>query len=96
MRYRVDGALYEKATYSTKLLPALSARIKIIGGMDITEKRKPQDGRITQVVNRQEYDIRVSVIPTIFGENRYAFSSQKFLWQEEGAAGAECQGYEDI
>ena len=68
VRYRVDGALYEKATYSTKLLPALSARIKIIGGMDITEKRKPQDGRITQVVNRQEYDIRVSVIPTIFGE----------------------------
>ncbi|MGN1331950.1 MAG: GspE/PulE family protein [Lachnospiraceae bacterium] len=68
VRYRVDGALYEKATYSTKLLPALSARIKIIGGMDITERRKPQDGRITQVVNRQEYDIRVSVIPTIFGE----------------------------
>ena len=68
VRYRVDGALYEKATYSTKLLPALSARIKIIGGMNITEKRKPQDGRITQVVNRQEYDIRVSVIPTIFGE----------------------------
>lgn len=68
VRYRVDGTLYEKATYSTKLLPALSARIKIIGGMDITEKRKPQDGRITQVVNRQEYDIRASVIPTVFGE----------------------------
>ena len=46
----------------------MSARIKIIGGMDITEKRKPQDGRITQVVNRMEYDIRVSIIPTVFGE----------------------------
>ena len=68
VRYRIDGTLYEKATYSTKLLPALSARIKIIGGMDITEKRKPQDGRITQVVNRMEYDIRASVIPTVFGE----------------------------
>lgn len=68
IRYRIDGTLYEKATYSTRLLPAMSARIKIIGGMDITEKRKPQDGRITQVVNRQEYDIRVSIIPTVFGE----------------------------
>ena len=68
VRYRIDGTLYEKATYSTKLLPAMSARIKIIGGMDITEKRKPQDGRITQVVNRMDYDIRVSIIPTVFGE----------------------------
>ena len=68
VRYRIDGTLYEKATYSTKLLPAMSARVKVIGGMDITEKRKPQDGRITQVVNRQEYDIRVSVLPTVFGE----------------------------
>ena len=68
VRYRIDGTLYEKATYSTKLLSALSARIKIIGGMDITEKRKPQDGRLTQVVNRMEYDIRASVIPTVFGE----------------------------
>ena len=44
------------------------ARIKIIGGMDIAEKRKPQDGRITQVVDRMEYDIRVSVLPTVYGE----------------------------
>lgn len=68
IRYRIDGTLYEKASYSSKLLPAIVARIKIIGGMDISEKRKPQDGRITQVVDRQEYDIRVSVLPTVFGE----------------------------
>lgn len=68
IRYRIDGTLYEKASYSLKLLPAISARIKIIGGMDIAEKRKPQDGRITQVVDRQEYDIRVSVLPTVYGE----------------------------
>lgn len=68
IRYRIDGALYEKATYNRKLLPAIAARIKIIGGMDISEKRKPQDGRITQVVDRQEYDIRVSVLPTVYGE----------------------------
>ncbi|HKM34417.1 MAG TPA: ATPase, T2SS/T4P/T4SS family [Lachnospiraceae bacterium] len=68
VRYRIDGALYERAKYDAKILPALVARIKIIGGMDISEKRKPQDGRITQVVDRVEYDIRVSVLPTVFGE----------------------------
>ncbi len=68
VRYRIDGALYEKSTYSIHLLPAIVARIKIIGGMDISEKRKPQDGRITQVVDRQEFDVRVSVLPTVFGE----------------------------
>ncbi|MDE6388674.1 MAG: Flp pilus assembly complex ATPase component TadA [Lachnospiraceae bacterium] len=68
IRYRIDGALYEKATYSVRLLPAMVARIKIIGGMDISEKRKPQDGRITQIVDRREYDIRVSILPTVYGE----------------------------
>jgi len=68
VRYRIDGTLYEKVTYSTRLLPAIVARIKIIGGMDIAEKRKPQDGRITQIVDRMEYDIRVSILPTVYGE----------------------------
>lgn len=68
VRYRIDGALYEKATYNISLLPAMVARIKIIGGMDISEKRKPQDGRITQIVDRKEYDIRVSILPTVYGE----------------------------
>ena len=68
IRYRIDGALYEKATYSISLLPALVARVKIIGGMDISEKRKPQDGRITQMVDRHEFDIRASILPTVYGE----------------------------
>ena len=68
VRYRIDGTLYEQKTYSPKILPALVARIKIVGGMDIAEKRKPQDGRITQIVDRTEYDIRVSVLPTVYGE----------------------------
>ncbi len=68
IRYRIDGALYEKAVYSIQLLPAMVARVKIIGGMDIAEKRKPQDGRITQVVDRREYDIRASILPTVYGE----------------------------
>ncbi len=68
VRYRIDGTLYEKQTYTTKALAAIVARIKIIGGMDISEKRKPQDGRITQIVDRMEYDIRVSILPTVYGE----------------------------
>ena len=68
VRYRIDGALYERARYGVNVLSAIIARIKIIGGMDISEKRKPQDGRITQVVDRVEYDIRVSVLPTVYGE----------------------------
>lgn len=68
IRYRIDGALYERARYNIKILPAIVARVKIIGGMDISEKRKPQDGRITQIVDRVEYDIRVSVLPSVYGE----------------------------
>lgn len=68
VRYRIDGVLQKNATYNVSVLPAIIARIKIIGGMDISEKRKPQDGRITQVVDHVEYDIRVSILPTVFGE----------------------------
>ena len=68
VRYRVDGALREIVQYDKALFNAIIARVKIISGMDISEKRKPQDGRITQVVDRKEYDIRVSCLPTVFGE----------------------------
>lgn len=68
VRYRIDGALYEKMVYDNSLLPAISTRIKIMGGMDISEKRKPQDGRMTIMVDRHEYDIRISSVPTVHGE----------------------------
>lgn len=68
VRYRIDGVLHNRAYYNINVLQAIVARIKIIGGMDISEKRKPQDGRITQIVDRVEYDIRVSILPTVFGE----------------------------
>ena len=68
IRYRIDGVLRESMDYNTTLLPAMIARIKIISDMDISEKRKPQDGRTTLRVDNKEYDIRVSVIPTVFGE----------------------------
>ncbi|NLK27680.1 MAG: Flp pilus assembly complex ATPase component TadA [Clostridiales bacterium] len=68
IRYRVDGMLKEVMRYEMNFLPAIITRIKIIGGMDISEKRKPQDGRLTMIVDRREYDIRVSIMPSIFGE----------------------------
>lgn len=77
VRFRIDGALYEKFTYDIHLLPAIIARLKIIGGMDISEKRKPQDGRITYVVDRIEYDIRASILPTVYGEKCVMRLAQK-------------------
>ena len=77
VRFRIDGALYEKFTYDIHLLPAIIARLKIIGGMDISEKRKPQDGRITYIVDRIEYDIRASILPTVYGEKCVMRLAQK-------------------
>lgn len=77
VRYRIDGALYERFIYDIHLLPAIIARIKILGGMDIAEKRKPQDGRITMMIDRREFDIRVSVLPTVFGEKCVMRLAQK-------------------
>ena len=68
VRYRIDGALKQVMTYDYSLLSAISARVKIIGGMDIAEKRNPQDGRITIMVDRREFDVRVSMLPTVYGE----------------------------
>ncbi len=68
VRYRIDGALTKVMTYDISLMPVIVTRLKIMGGMDIAEKRKPQDGRITITVDRSEYDIRVSMLPTCYGE----------------------------
>ena len=68
VRYRIDGALKQVMSYDLSILAGITARIKIIGGMDLAEKRKPQDGRITIMVDRREFDVRVSILPTVFGE----------------------------
>lgn len=68
VRYRIDGALKQVMSYDLSILAGITARIKIMGGMDIAEKRKPQDGRITIMVDRREFDVRVSILPTVFGE----------------------------
>ena len=68
VRFRIDGVMYTKHKYSGELTSAVLARLKILSGMDISEKRKPQDGRMTHFVDGREYDIRVSVLPTSYGE----------------------------
>lgn len=68
VRYRIDGNLKEIMKYDNALLGVITTRLKIMSGMDISEKRKPQDGRITTTVDRREYDIRVSNLPTVYGE----------------------------
>lgn len=68
IRFRIDGVLVEKMTYDISILQALSTRIKIVSGLDISERRRPQSGRMTAVVDDVEYDIRVEILPTSFGE----------------------------
>lgn len=68
IRYRVDGALYIHFEYPSSLHPSVVSRIKIMSGMDIAEKRKPQDGRILTSIDNRHIDLRVSSLPTMSGE----------------------------
>jgi type IV pilus assembly protein PilB len=68
IRHRVDGVLIPSDTIPKDLHPALISRIKVLGGMDITEQRMPQDGRISQMVNGRRVDLRIATFPTTFGE----------------------------
>ncbi len=69
MRYRVDGVLYEMIPPPRQLAMAISSRIKVMSNLDIAERRLPQDGRIELMVQGSPVDLRVSVLPTIFGES---------------------------
>ena len=69
MRYRVDGVLYELVPPPRHLAPAISSRIKVMANLDIAERRLPQDGRIQLAIGSNNVDIRVSTLPTLFGES---------------------------
>jgi type IV pilus assembly protein PilB len=69
IRYRVDGALYEMAPPPQHLKQAIISRIKVMSALNIAETRLPQDGRITKEINEQPIDMRVSTLPTVFGES---------------------------
>jgi len=68
IRYRIDGTLYSVMTPPKHVQAALVSRIKIMAGMNIAERRVPQDGRIEMKVDNRDIDLRVSAIPTVWGE----------------------------
>jgi len=69
MRYRIDGILYEMVPPPKQLGPAITSRIKVMAGLDIAERRLPQDGRIELQVGGNPVDLRVAVLPTMHGES---------------------------
>jgi general secretion pathway protein E len=68
IRYRVDGILYDVLSLNRNVLPLIISRIKVMAGMDIAERRLPQDGRSSVRLGQREVDLRVSTVPTSFGE----------------------------
>ena len=68
VRYRIDGDLQERASFPIEAYPAICARIKIMSGINIAERRVPQDGRINMRIGGKEYDFRVSSLPSVHGE----------------------------
>jgi type IV pilus assembly protein PilB len=69
VRYRIDGVLVERDSPPRRLLAPLVSRIKIMGSMDIAEKRRPQDGRIKLTSGGKHFDLRVSILPTVHGQS---------------------------
>ncbi len=69
IRFRIDGVLHDVETVSKRLQPAITSRLKLMAKMNIAEMRLPQDGRIKVREGRREIDIRVSSLPTLFGES---------------------------
>jgi len=69
MRYRIDGILFEMVPPPKHVALAISSRIKVMANLDIAERRMPQDGRIELMVEHRPVDLRVSVLPTMYGES---------------------------
>jgi len=69
MRYRIDGVLYEMVPPPRHIALAVASRIKVMANLDIAERRLPQDGRIELTVGAKPVDLRISVLPTMFGES---------------------------
>jgi len=68
IRYRIDGILYDVLNLNRNVLPLIISRIKVMAGMDIAERRMPQDGRCSVRLGQREVDLRISTVPTSFGE----------------------------
>jgi type IV pilus assembly protein PilB len=90
IRYRIDGVLKEVASLEITLLAPLTSRLKILAGLDIAEKRKPQDGRIAHTSEGRAIDIRTSVLPGSHGETIV----MRLLDKERGLMSLEKLGFE--
>ncbi|SMG07949.1 GspE/PulE family protein [Dethiosulfovibrio salsuginis] len=90
VRYRVDGQLFNATNFSRGLHPAVTSRIKIMANIDISEKRKPQDGRILIKVMDRRVDLRVSTLPTVYGEKTVI----RVLDQSNAMVGLEKLGFD--
>jgi len=85
VRYRVDGNLFDALDFPRNLHPAVISRLKIMANMDISEKRRPQDGRILLKFQERKVDLRVSSLPTVYGEKMV----MRVLDQASSAVGLE-------
>lgn len=92
IRFRIDGQLHLQTEVDSKIAPALVQKLKLMSGLDISEKRMPHDGRFHTRVHNQPVDIRISTMPTVYGEsvvmrlliqNRLGFSLEKLGMSEE-------------
>lgn len=70
VRFRIDGVMHQVYQVPSTVMAAIASRIKILGRMDVAEKRRPQDGRLkTRTPDGIEIELRLSTMPTAFGEN---------------------------
>lgn len=93
IRYRVDGIMYDVLSLNRNVLPLIISRIKVMAGMDIAERRMPQDGRCSVRLGQREVDLRISTVPTSYGERAVmrvldkssgVFTLEELgLWQED-------------
>jgi general secretion pathway protein E len=70
VRYRIDGVLYESRRAARQFIPSITSRVKIMAGLNIAEKRLPQDGRIRRKIAGKDIDMRVATAPTVKGGER--------------------------
>ena len=100
VRMRIDGVMTSIMTVPKDLQSSVLARLKIMGGMDITERRIPQDGRAGVVAHDRNYDLRISTLPTIYGEKvviRLLDKNSGLLTKERiGLTGADLQKYQEL
>ena len=100
VRSRIDGVLRESFVFDLDIYSALASRIKILGNLDISEKRKSQDGRFSMNINGKDYDFRLSTAPVMFGESivMRILDQQKILLKvnELGIEGKNLIGFNEL